>query len=83
MRRCISTCNRRNESGRGARGRGNVHTAWERVRRLGLYKQLFKHHGLDVTSIEMDGAQHDIQGSGRLAMFVLKKNGDEALLRRL
>jgi len=53
------------------------------VRHLGLYEQVFKHHGLDVTSIEKDGAQHDIQGSDRLAMFVLKKNGDEALLRRL
>jgi len=53
------------------------------VRRLGLYEQVFKHHGLDVTSIEKDGAQHDLKGSDRLAMFVLRKNGDEALLRRL
>ena len=53
------------------------------VRSLGLYLELFKHHKLDATISEMDGAKHELMGSDRLVMFVLKKAGDEALLVRL
>ena len=53
------------------------------VRKLSLYQALFKHHKLDATISEMEGAKHELMGSDRLVMFVLKKAGDEALLHRL